>query len=191
MILVSLAQARLQGLTHYFTGVPCKFGHIAKRQVSNRGCVICLKTKSIRWSKENPERSTEIRKSWDERNKQKTNLRMQEYRKNNPEKYKTAIKKWRIKNSTKYGVYMAKAANDRRSSKLKRTPCWLSDDDHWMMSEAYSLSALRTKLFGFEWHVDHIVPLQGKEVSGLHVPWNLQVIPGVENRTKSNKFLAS
>jgi hypothetical protein len=75
-----------------------------------------------------------------------------------------------------------------RLGKSKRTPIWLTDDDKWLMEQAYELAALRTKTFGFEWHVDHVVPLHGKNVSGLHVPTNLQVIPAKQNRSKSNFF---
>lgn len=81
-------------------------------------------------------------------------------------------------------------ANDakRHAAKLHRTPAWLTVDDLWMIEQAYDLAALRTKLFGFVWHVDHIVPLQGKFVSGLHVPTNLQVISARENVRKANRF---
>jgi hypothetical protein len=67
-------------------------------------------------------------------------------------------------------------------------PKWVDSEELWLIKEVYDLAALRTKLFGFSWHVDHIVPLQGALVSGLHTIGNLQVIPGVENMSKSNKF---
>lgn len=76
----------------------------------------------------------------------------------------------------------------RKTAKLQRNPAWLTEDDHWLIEQAYELAALRTRIFGFQWHVDHIIPLQGKLVSGLHTPTNTQVIPGYENVRKSNHF---
>lgn len=71
----------------------------------------------------------------------------------------------------------------------QRTPKWLTQDERWMMKEAYELAALRTEMFGFSWHVDHVKPLQGETVTGLHTPYNLQVLPGIENIKKKNKVL--
>ena len=56
-----------------------------------------------------------------------------------------------------------------------------------IIEEAYELAGKRTELFGFSWHVDHTLPLQGRTVSGLHVPTNLQVIPAVDNIRKGNR----
>jgi 5-methylcytosine-specific restriction endonuclease McrA len=56
------------------------------------------------------------------------------------------------------------------------------------MDEAYDLARLRTISTGINWHVDHVVPLRSKIVSGLHSHTNLEVIPGVENLRKTNRF---
>jgi hypothetical protein len=106
------------------------------------------------------------------------------WRKQNPEKFKITTQKYQKDNLPKL---IAKSMK-YRASKFHRTPIWLSETDFWIIEEAYELAALRSKIFGFLWHVDHIIPLQGKKVSGLHVPTNLQVIPGVENQAKSNRF---
>lgn len=106
------------------------------------------------------------------------------YRAKNPEKIKNRGRNWRLENPH---LNAAKETH-RRASKLKRTPSWLSEDDLWIMKEIYKLSSLRSELTGVPHHVDHIIPLQGKLVSGLHVPLNLQVIPAVENLKKNSSY---
>lgn len=72
--------------------------------------------------------------------------------------------------------------------KSLRTPSWLTEEDYWLIEQAYIVAQERSIKYGVQFHVDHIVPLNGKTVSGLHVPENLQVIPWHENLSKSNKF---
>jgi hypothetical protein len=92
--------------------------------------------------------------------------------------------KYRKENLDKHAAKETK----RRAAKINRTPVWLTEDDHWMIEQAYELAELRTKMFGFVWEVDHVLPLQGKIISGLHIPINLQVIPAILNRQKNNRY---
>ena len=83
------------------------------------------------------------------------------------------------------------AANGkRRAAKLHRTPAWLSADQLDQIRLVYQLAADLTESTGVPHHVDHIVPLQGALVSGLHVPWNLQVLSAQENCSKGNSHAA-
>jgi hypothetical protein len=78
--------------------------------------------------------------------------------------------------------------NKRRLAQLRRaTPPWLTDEHKQLMAEIYETAAHMTKITGVEHAVDHIWPLRGRRSSGLHVPWNLQVVPANWNKRKQNK----
>ena len=126
-------------------------------------------------------------KDWREQNiERRLAARKAEYA-NNRDNAREAARLYRQENPAKVNAWSRK----HQLAKRKRTPVWLSPDDYWMIEQAYELAQLRTKIFGFEWQVDHVIPLQGKLVSGLHVPHNLRVIPAVINRSKSNRFVTS
>ena len=95
-----------------------------------------------------------------------------------------ALKTYREKNK----AIRAKLQMNRKSAKLQRTPIWLNDFDKLKIQCYYQVAAMRNRESGQTWHVDHIIPLQGEFVSGLHVPNNLQVIPAIENMRKSNHY---
>ena len=186
---ITLKDAKAAGLKRYFTGNPCKNGHVSERSVSSRACLKCTNARVKLFFEANKE-LVRTRKAEAQRN----------YRKNYPQKAKESRQAWAESNRAKDQSYKKKWQTEnkgvvnyltrkRQAAKLQRTPSWLTEEDHWMIQEAYALAALRTKLFGFPWHVDHILPLQGKVVSGLHVPINLQVIPGKDNVRKGNRMV--
>lgn len=80
------------------------------------------------------------------------------------------------------------AVSRRRAAKVQATPTWLSEGDLEAIRTEYSLAAWCSEVMGTSYHVDHVVPLRGKSICGLHVPWNLQVIPASDNIIKSNKW---
>lgn len=77
----------------------------------------------------------------------------------------------------------------RRSMRISASPSWLTPEDKEAMASLYAKAQQLSYSTGEVWHVDHVVPLQGKTVCGLHVPWNLQVIPATENLSKSNQWI--
>ena len=139
-------------------------------------CKSCDNARKQAWGIKNPERAKQHQNKADAnkyaKNKQKITARNRHWKRQNPSKIRNIDAR-------------------RRSALLLRNPKWLTKDDLWLIEQAYEIAVLRTKMFGFYWHVDHVFPLQGKQVSGLHVPTNLQVIPARENLTKSNKMLTS
>lgn len=101
------------------------------------------------------------------------------------EEHNAQMKLWRDANKDLMCHYAAK----RRADELQRTPGWLSKADIQEIAEFYEAAQVLSKIFPYTLHVDHIVPLRGNGVSGLHVPWNLQLLPAKVNLGKSNKLL--
>ncbi|MHA2062798.1 MAG: HNH endonuclease signature motif containing protein [Candidatus Thorarchaeota archaeon] len=77
----------------------------------------------------------------------------------------------------------------RTARKLSATPSWLSERQIKEIEGFYVLARKQTIETGIKHEVDHIIPLQGENVCGLHVPWNLQVITKAENVRKGNRVL--
>mgnify|MGYP003114242515 CR=1 FL=1 len=84
-------------------------------------------------------------------------------------------------------IFVAKT-NKRRAKKLNATPDWLTVEQIDEIKAKYKEAKELETLTGEKHHVDHIVPLNNVLVCGLHVPWNLQVIPASVNLRKSNSF---
>jgi hypothetical protein len=107
---------------------------------------------------------------WQKENKDKVNLRNREY--------KTRTKIWLSEKSKAY-------TRCRFGSLRKQTPKWANK---FYINEIYSHAKLKSKLLNIDFHVDHIIPLQGVNVCGLHIESNLQIIPKQDNLSKGNKY---
>ncbi len=75
------------------------------------------------------------------------------------------------------------------ATKHNATPKWLTKEQKQQIKDLYFLAKDCQITSGYPYHVDHIIPIKGKLVCGLHVPWNLQVVPADINVSKSNKLV--
>jgi hypothetical protein len=132
----------------------------------------------------NKERLAEYNKRYHEINKEYLVDQMKHYREANKEYLAEQVRIYQKANPAKLNAINAK----RRAAKLQATPRWLTDENFKQIEDFYKKARNLKLATGEKYHVDHIIPLQGKNVCGLHVPWNLQVIPAKENLSKSNKL---
>lgn len=130
------------------------------------------KARAAAWRKANPERSKKLHEKGRERRK----ARWIEYLEQERQRY---LKDFRADP----GKYAAKGAK-RRATMLQATPPWC---DLAAIVAIYREAQLLTAITGINHEVDHIVPLRGRHVRGLHIASNLQIIPSSANRRKFNK----
>lgn len=188
-------KAKLNGEMTYFTGKPCKHGHTSTRITSTGFCSECSRIRALAYHYDNHEVSKQKKRNSYYENKEEYLNRNRKFIEANPEYHKNwrqgkkeVIKATRdIWNKNNKHLRQADSAK-RRAAKLQRTPKWLTENDFDIIKREYELAAWCTKVTGEVYHVDHEIPLLGKNVSGLHVPSNLRVIRGSENMSKGNRY---
>ena len=237
MPVISRQEAIELGLKWYFTGVPCKYNHISKRQVRG-GCMECSvirgakhyeenkesrlqKDKERRlanhdewkarkrelWANMSPERKREIadqkraykdsiladpvkleahrkwyREYW-HKNKHSPNMiaSRKKYFEKNREIINEKRRLWKKENRH----IVSSQTRARQAGLNQATPSWV---DRGELNKIYKAMYDKQRSMNLKLNVDHFYPLNGKRVSGLNVPWNLQIITQEENLLKGNKM---
>jgi len=134
-----------------------------------------VKQTVAKYRQENPEKVSQVKKDWYALNKKDVYNKNNSYRKLNPDKSYEYQKKYREANRGKRTAWLAKY----RSTKLQATPPWFEKD---LVETVY----IKAKEWGFA--VDHVIPLQGENVCGLHCWENLQLLDPMLNSSKGNRF---
>lgn len=134
---------------------------------------------------ENRDKVAEQRRCYREESRDKVLDRERRWYKENRDKKMKSVRRYHEKNPH---FKLARVAK-RRAAKRERLPAWFGELDQFVMQEAAALAAERTEQTGIEWHVDHMIPMQGRKCSGLHCADNIQVIPARLNLAKNNKMI--
>lgn len=181
-------EAQATGTEFYFNGKPCPKGHITKRRTKSprcEECVLVVGRENMRRLRENKPDIVKARKMAQYRKEVAANPNKgaERYAKNR-DKWLAAAKQYAKEHPEGFRM----RGSLRRARKNNATPPWLVGDLLEEVKAIYTEASKLTCSQGNRIHVDHIVPLKGDSVSGLHVPWNMRLATKRENCQKNKKF---
>ena len=166
MEIVKRQEAQTKQLVRYFTGIPCKHGHVSERYTKNRCCIKCNEIDVKQSSIKHKEKRRAYRKKHYRKHREVYIQKAIRYNKAHPEQ----IKKDTITRTIAY---------------KNATPVWYEKE---LIHQLYLKRDELSKLWGIKLHVDHVIPLRGKNVCGLHCWDNLQLLEASINQNKGNSF---
>lgn len=147
-------------------------------------CIACTKQSQLLWRQNNKELKKAMDSAYRIANAEKVRIYKKSWADRNPDKIYQSQKTWRDKNPSKTLEYGIKHRKRRDRLVRQHTPKWVDQSE---ILKIYRDCRSMTRKTGIVHHVDHIIPLKGKNVCGLHCPANLQIIPAIDNLRKSNK----
>lgn len=151
-------------------------------------CRACQNAHSAAAYRKNPEPYKQWAREWaaanPEKRKEAARKATRKWSRENNERVNDWNRAWRARNPEAMRALYARKKAYRKTART----CWDVDLDSLVEIEAHDLCAIRSKAFGFDWHVDHVVPLKAKLASGLHNAYNLAVIPAQVNVSKKNRY---
>jgi 5-methylcytosine-specific restriction endonuclease McrA len=159
----------------------CEYTRVKEWRKLNRARVKFLQD---RWRKDNPEQFKQHLVKYQRKTVEKRNAARRKRYENNREKEIAMCRAYQKGNVE----YQSRKNATRRVAHVNATPRWLTAIQKAQMAESYEISKAKTFQTGIRHHVDHIVPLRGNGVAGLHVPWNMQILTGTENNRKFNSL---
>ena len=183
------AEAKALGAKEYFTGQPCKQGHIAPRKTKG-ACTECLRlewraaatTRAAYFAEYNQREDVKERKNeWYLENREQVIAAANSRPAHIKREYRNT---WKENNLLKIRA----DTKARRRKHREATPPWITRKQKSEIRQMYQAAIHMSKVTGEQYVVDHIWPLRSDTVCGLHVSWNLRVITQAENLKKSNSL---
>lgn len=165
-------------LTEFFKKHDTKDGHMTR-------CKVCHGERTRAYYARNAERLKDYAKVYHSTNKEENLAQFKAYYAENKPTIRKLQSEYAVGYRAAHLPQLRAHTAKRRSAKMRRTPPWA---DIEAIKQFHTKADRLTRETGEVWEVDHIVPLQGKLVSGLHTHTNLAVLRRSENRSKGNRY---